>query len=182
MAYSKEMKEYAKQLFFTPNIYGEHKYGWTAISGKIQEKYNLEKAPDPSTVQKWSQDKDDNNNSWESLWKQALISGVTSSHPTQPPDGTLQPDEEAYYRVDAFQRLMGNIGQDLMLKGYKFFEDESWKPADIKDAKTAFDIGIKIYEVQHRVVEGDKLNIEVKNDKTFNKDVQEKIILEGSNE
>ena len=41
MAYSKEMKEYAKQLFFTPNIYGEHKYGWTAISGKIQEKSSI---------------------------------------------------------------------------------------------------------------------------------------------
>jgi len=181
MVYSKEMKEHAKELFFTPNIYGEHKYGWTEIANLIQEKFKLEKAPDPSTIMKWSQKKDDNGNSWESLWKQALINGVTRGEKDSPTTEIIPPDEQAYFRVEAFQRLVGTISQDLILKGYKFFEDENWKPGTIQEAKIAFDMGVKMYDVQHPNENPVNINI---NGNDFNNSTQEQILeeYEGSDE
>lgn len=104
MAYGTIIKDYAKDLYFTVDYQGGHKYSLNEIVDKIQQEFNdVEKYPERSTVARWSQTKDElTGNSWQDLWKsgqKAGYAGVVAER-----DQRLDQEERIELHLDIIMR------------------------------------------------------------------------------
>jgi len=70
MSNNLEVKEYAKELYLTPDDKGRHKYSLRQIATKIQQRFN--KKVNYSTISLWAQ-----NEGWQNLWEEAYKIGAT---------------------------------------------------------------------------------------------------------
>lgn len=81
MAYSSEVKDYAKELFLTVSPDGKHKFTRKEIVEKISRKFpDLKKVPSGRLISTWSTTKDKSTlKSWVDLWERGVRHGIQNA-------------------------------------------------------------------------------------------------------
>jgi len=143
MAYPQEVKDYAKQLYLTPNPIGGHKYTLQKIAEKIEEQFpELGRFPNRSTIAQWTKARSPTGRSWRDIWEEGLVRGIKSAEKDY--DRVLNKEEKVLEELQKFQRLQALISVDLRNRAYSFYTETDWKPENQQEANATYRLGLDI--------------------------------------
>lgn len=133
MAYSQEIKDYARDLFLTDDGLGDHKYNKADITREIPIKFpDLKKYPDESTVRTWINAKDkDTKKSWLDQWQDGQRAGFRKAAAEL--NDKLDAEEKIEIRVDTVMRDRANRALALCEKPDKKLAEN--KTLDLQDVR-----------------------------------------------
>lgn len=104
MAYSQEVREYAKELFLTVGENGEHKYTLQEICDQIGQKFDGVQKLRKQTVQTWATKKDKSTEkSWADIWDSGQRHGIQEAQREY--DKKLSAEEKLTLQVDRITSL-----------------------------------------------------------------------------
>lgn len=154
MAYSEEIKEYAKELFLTVGSDGNHKYSQNEIVEEISKKFlDLETFPTQRLISNWSNKKDkDTGKSWVDIWKAGIRSGIEQANVDT--ENKLSADEKFEIQIDKITSL--RVGNAIKIA-------ENFSEKIEKSPKKIENIDIKLLNVSETIF--NNLNIEADLDK-----------------
>jgi len=166
MAYPTEVIEYARELYFTPNQEGLHKFSFTQISKAIQQQFpDLPSFPDRSTVARWSTTPSETGKTWKGLWAEGVMKGVLDARKDF--DEIRGAEQKLVERIQLFQKRLAVIGMDCVLKGYIPIQGKGFEPADVNQGLSIMKMGVDIYRTQSeqiKEVEDKIVNIIIERD------------------
>lgn len=137
MAYSEEVKEYAKQLFLTVDKNGGHKYSSRAIEKELPKKFpDLKKFPSYKTIQDWANGKEKGRKTWNKIWDEGQRHGVKEA--TEELEKDITSDESIGLQVDTITRQRAERAIKLgELVTNKLENKEQLENIDIKALQTS---------------------------------------------
>jgi len=151
MAYPKKVKDYAKELYMTPNAYGAKQFSFDEIVEKIKTKFpDLKKFPDRTSIYLWATTKTVNEKSWKESWKTTIIESITD--PILDPDNPIELEADTIEKLKKELIIVHKIGKEIFLKGSEFILDNDYKPKDLREARSLLEIGLKIYELRTNII------------------------------
>jgi len=151
MAYPKKVKDYAKELYMTPNAYGAKQFSFDEIVEKIKTKFpDLKKFPDPTSIYLWSTTKSVNEKSWKESWKTTIIESITD--PILDPDNPIELEADTIEKLKKELIIVHKIGKEIFLKGSEFILNDDYEPKDLREARSLLEIGLKIYELRTNII------------------------------
>jgi len=147
MAYPQEVIDYARELYFTPNQEGLHKYSFTEISKAIKQQFvDLPSYPDRSTVARWSTTPTETGKTWKGLWAEGVLKGVIDARKDF--DEVQSNEAKLVERIELFNQRLAVIGMDCILKGYKPISGKNFEPADVTQGLSILKTGMDIFRTQ----------------------------------
>lgn len=169
MAYSNEIKDYAKELFLTVGSNGEHQYTFQDIRDAICQKFDDVKKLKRQTIQQWATAKDKiTKKSWTDLWDKGQRHGVKKA--IEDAERNIQADEELELQVDAITHARAERAIKLgKLVDRKLKNNEKLENIDLKILQTSELIFNNLNLESH---------IETDSNQVFNKSSQDKILEE----
>lgn len=138
MAYSKQMKNYTKELFLTVGPDGSHEYTLQNILDNLQIKFKNEKSyPDLSTIQRWTVKKDKSTGkSWQDIWDKGVRHGLLNANVQL--ENELNEEEKQQIQVDNIISLrVGNAISLAKKVKKKIDNDEELLSIDLGMLKTS---------------------------------------------
>lgn len=140
MAYPKEIKEYAKQLFLEVGPEGDHQHTFQEIRDIICQKFDTVKNLKRQTIQQWSTSKDKvTNKSWVDLWNKGQRHGVQKARDDV--ERQLQEDEKIELHIDSITRSRAQRAIRLCeLPDKKLKENKNLELIDIKQIQLSENI------------------------------------------
>lgn len=153
MAYSREVKEFAKELFLTVGSDGNHKYSQNEIVEEISKKFlDLETIPSQRLISNWSSKKDKTTGkSWRDIWKAGVRSGIQQANVDT--ENELSADEKFEVQIDKITNLRVKNAIEIAKNFSEKIE---------KSPKKIGNIDIKMLKVSETIF--NNLNLEEKED------------------
>lgn len=169
MIINQTIKEFAKEMYLTPDNVGNHKYTLRQIALAIKEKFNVDVSF--VTVQSWTK-----KYGWDRLWEEAVKRGITEAIHEQ----TAKNLEEVKTMDEQFKEAIAQkkkedfiLATNLKRQGYMFIKEHGF--TSTMEALKAIETGLK-YTQDLAGNENQTIRIEVSSE-----EVREMIdkILEG---
>lgn len=137
MRFTDEVLEFAKELYLTPNINGEHNYSLKEISQKIEDAFNV--TVSISMLKRWAKQY-----GWEELWETAVKEGITKALVEQ----QQQMLSDKRTKEEMFKELLSQkkhddfaIAQDLKTLAYNYIRQHGF--SSVNEALKALELGFK---------------------------------------
>lgn len=155
MAYPTEVVQFARDLFFVFDEFGERKHSYQQISDLIREKCpGLAQYPDPSTVQRWATKKDLTGSSWELQWKRGNLKGIVDAEDEMSKYRNIAEGNNKWEeKIAEVRSSLQMIGLDLIIKGHKPVKDSKFEPKDVDEGLRMIDRGIKVVNLTNEETE-----------------------------
>ena len=128
------IKEYAKQLYLTPNNKGNHKYSLQNIADMVLQKFN--KRLTKVTISNWA-----NRYGWKALWEEAVRKGVTTALGKEKDDKEKSLDEKYKELIMNQKRDDYLMATNLKRMGYKYLREHGFN--DTTEALRSIEVGMK---------------------------------------
>jgi hypothetical protein len=157
MAYDKVVKDYAKQLFFTLNDDGSHKYTYSQIAKLCKDKFkgqDVNRGHDASkmtdmTIIKWARDERDSlGHTWVDIYKSTV--GMKQKRAVKEISIALENSEIAD-QIDDLPKFRYGMAVTAILKGWSYLLSEPIET--VKEAQWLVEMGTKEIERLNLVTE-----------------------------
>jgi len=132
MRADKEVIEFAKELFLTPDENGNHKYSFRKISAEIQQKFS--RKIDNATIVKWAQ-----KFGWNKLWNEGVRYGITEAIAKQESDKSKE--EQFIEQIAKIKKDKTIMDMNILKLSYKFIIENGF--TSIYEALKAYETASK---------------------------------------
>ena len=125
---NKDIIDFAKELFLTPDENGNHKYSFRKIATELQRHFNVN--IHYSTIQRWSE-----RFGWEKLWNEGVRYGITEAIAKQESDKSKE--EQFIEQIAKIKKDKTIMDMNILKLSYKFI---------IENGFTSIQSALKAYE------------------------------------